>query len=151
MRAFVRLALVLAVFPGAITTAMATGHSGAVAATLGTGRPWSSGPTWGPAPTHLAALQSQPPDPCSKQTSLRSLNSNYPEWMWFRNQTSNTVAMFWLNYSGNPVFYRYIAPNHGWREQTFATHPWVVRTADRASTCLAIFVVPHHNSKAIIK
>src|ERR1700730_15340174 len=83
------------------------------------------------AQTDLGAL------PCSEEASLKSLNGNVPTSVDFENQTTQTVRLYWLNYTGARVFYAAIAPGAAYLQSTFVTHPWVV--ADLSDTCIAIF------------
>ena len=56
----------------------------------------------------------------------------------FRNETGVNVCMWWVNYSGEKVFYTVIPAGQTYRQQTFATHPWFF-TSDRRNADLPSF------------
>ncbi len=77
------------------------------------------------------------PLPCSQEASLESLNSNVSTTVDFQNQTSQTVRIYWLNFSGMRVLYDALSAGTDYVQGTFVTHPWVV--TDLSDTCIAIF------------
>uniref|UniRef100_A0A383VWW0 von Hippel-Lindau disease tumour suppressor beta domain-containing protein n=1 Tax=Tetradesmus obliquus TaxID=3088 RepID=A0A383VWW0_TETOB len=58
---------------------------------------------------------------------LHSLNSRDICYLNITNSTPHDVRMLWLDYQGNEVAYETIAAGDVLRQQTFLTHPWLVR------------------------
>ncbi|KAF6260536.1 hypothetical protein COO60DRAFT_1700269 [Scenedesmus sp. NREL 46B-D3] len=58
---------------------------------------------------------------------LHSLNSRELCYLNITNSTPHAVRMLWLDYQGNEVAYEKIAAGGVLRQQTFLTHPWMVR------------------------
>ena len=59
--------------------------------------------------------------------NLRSIESRFRTELEFNNRLSAPVAIYWVNQSGNEIFYKDLNPGAIAVMQTFATHPWVVR------------------------
>jgi hypothetical protein len=77
--------------------------------------------------------QGTPPDfSCSAEGTVKSLNSNTPVLMTFRNQTNQVFRMFWLDVNGARVYYPPdVQPGTDWTiQQTYLTHPWLVLGVD---------------------
>ena len=55
----------------------------------------------------------------------------------FENLTGVTVRVVWLDYSGEEVEYTRLAPGHTYNIATFATHPWIFRSAEQPDQLLA--------------
>ena len=60
----------------------------------------------------------------------------------FENHLDEEVALYWLDYGGQRVFYAALAPGQTYQQRTHVTHPWVVARKDAAlrGECLAIFL-----------
>eukprot|EP00898_Chlorokybus_atmophyticus_P000323 jgi/Chlat1/1291/Chrsp118S01728 len=58
-----------------------------------------------------------------------SLHSRVLTYVIFRNNTAGPVKLLWLNYQGEEIAYRTVAPGVAHRQQTYMTHPWVFRDA----------------------
>ena len=48
--------------------------------------------------------------------------------MTFRNATKGKARLFWLNYWGDEIAYKTLAPGQMHTQQTFETHPWTFAT-----------------------
>ena len=62
----------------------------------------------------------------------KSLNSSTPLDVRFDNETSQTVALYWLDFAGEEKPYGTIAPGASMPMGTYATHPWLARGVDDA-------------------
>src|SRR5438093_4989625 len=60
-------------------------------------------------------------------TNLRSIESRVRIEIEFNNRLSVPVAIYWVDYFGNEIFYRDLNPGSAAVMQMFATHPWRVR------------------------
>ncbi|MBA3554920.1 MAG: hypothetical protein H0W29_09220 [Gemmatimonadales bacterium] len=70
---------------------------------------------------------------CELEDRIRSLNSNKPVTVTFSNGFSTggpSITTFWLDYSGQRVFYNSLNPGQSYEQGTFVTHPWIVITPD---------------------
>lgn len=70
-----------------------------------------------------------PLDPVFVQ-SLRSLNSDVPTTVEFVNATPRAVSTFWIDHLGAEVFYWTLDVGASYVQQTYVTHPWLIRYAD---------------------
>jgi hypothetical protein len=75
---------------------------------------------------------------CAFEASLRSLNSAQATQITFINETSEIVALYWLNFHGRRVSYGVMSPGQSLPMNTFATHPWIL--TDGGGTCFMIVV-----------
>ena len=78
----------------------------------------------------------------AKQTcsiALRSIHSDVPTSIKFMNLSPLQLGVFWIDYDGNEVRYATIASRESFEQQTFMTHPWIVR--DMASMEAVAFTV----------
>ena len=55
--------------------------------------------------------------------------------MNFVNHTGWTVNVYWLDYSGTPVFYKSLGGWQSFYQDTYVTHPWLLVRSD--GYCLA--------------
>ena len=79
-----------------------------------------------------------PAESCSLEGTLKSVSSSVPTPVAFVNtSTTDTFIVYWLNYSGQRVWYATVAPGKTWSIPSFVTHPWLI--ADSVGTCAAIF------------
>ena len=60
----------------------------------------------------------------------KSLTSSQSTYVTFENVSNQTVAVLWLNYNGDPVWYNYLRPGTSYQQQTYVTHPWVCVECD---------------------
>lgn len=106
---------------------------------------------------HAAAAQTtqnvtigvtQPDLPCSQEASLRSHATPTSTQITFTNESTATVKVYWLNYSGVRVLYRQLLPGRSYVQGTYVTHPWVV--ANSTGACIGIYLGHGSPSNAII-
>ncbi|PSC69088.1 hypothetical protein C2E20_7345 [Micractinium conductrix] len=64
--------------------------------------------------------------PPAHAASLRSLHSQAPAVLTFRNELDRAVKIYWVNYTGDREFYAQIPPSGWWTVDTFETHAWHV-------------------------
>ncbi len=71
----------------------------------------------------------RPPQPSARisRPPLRSIHSQVPTQVTFRNETRTPVRVLWIDYQGREVPYRQLYPGESYVQPTFATHPWRVR------------------------
>lgn len=84
---------------------------------------------------------------CGSEPSLRSYNGQ-PTTLSFRNATSDTVQIHWINYQGGRQPYQKVGPGQSYHVQTYATHPWVI--ADEAGRCIQAYITQASNSEVAI-
>lgn len=75
---------------------------------------------------------------CERAATFKSRAGDIPVDLSFLNQTSGRVAVYWIDYFGEPIFYRDVAPQETYRQRSFASHPWMIR--DSAGRCVGAFV-----------
>ena len=56
----------------------------------------------------------------------RSIESTVEALVTFDNQSSKAVKVYWINFTGDRVFYKTLSPRQKYTQRTFLTHPWVV-------------------------
>jgi hypothetical protein len=67
--------------------------------------------------------------PPSTMVGLHSINSDVATSIFFDNTLSFGVNVYWLDYSGNEVFYAFLDGGQGYTQGTYVTHPWLIRDA----------------------
>jgi von Hippel-Lindau disease tumor suppressor protein len=70
--------------------------------------------------------------------ALRSISNTLPVTLTFSNTTQREVAVFWKDYTGHERFYFKLEPGQLQVQQTYATHPWVVRDTATDNLILAL-------------
>ena len=70
---------------------------------------------------------------------LSSIHGDLPTSILFTNMLAETVTVWWIDYLGAEVFYNTIAAMESYQQQTFVTHPWLIR-AQQTGTALVGFV-----------
>ncbi|HWP91243.1 MAG TPA: hypothetical protein VNN20_03460 [Thermodesulfobacteriota bacterium] len=60
-------------------------------------------------------------------TKLRSVESTYPSSITFVNSSNKTVDVYWVDFQGNEKPYKKLLPGQSYDQQTYDTHPWVVK------------------------
>jgi hypothetical protein len=71
--------------------------------------------------------------------NLRSLRGDTPTALTFVNELNISVTVNWIDYNGQEVYYATLQPSQAYTQQTFDTHPWIVReTAHRAPVKIVI-------------
>jgi len=84
---------------------------------------------------------------CKDQKKLRSLESRRSTYVTFRNLSADTVDVYWLDFSGKPVFYKSLENGEVFRQQTFVSHPWMISGTNK--DCLQI-VMPDTGEKDVL-
>lgn len=77
------------------------------------------------------------PARCSAESISKSTSGKVTTKITFDNKLKQPVKIYWLNYSGNRVFYRQLKPRESYTQQTYVTHPWVV--TDAGDACLGVY------------
>ena len=80
-----------------------------------------------------------PPIAPSDVLGLRSIHADVPTSVLFENTLGETVSLWWIDYLGAEVFYNTIGAMQSYQQQTFVTHPWLIR-AEQTGTALVGFV-----------
>ena len=66
-------------------------------------------------------------EPLWAASSVRSRESRISSEIEFNNRLSTPVAIYWVDYRGNEIFFGDLNPGATKVQQTFATHRWRVR------------------------
>jgi hypothetical protein len=75
----------------------------------------------------LTPLSALPPLDPSYVLALKSVEGLTPTFINFTNTTKDPVEVDWINYSGNRVFYNRLAPSVSYIQETYLTHPWIIK------------------------
>jgi len=59
---------------------------------------------------------------------LKSMESRFSTHIMFQNSLDEVVRIYWVNYDGQHVRYKTLAPKMEHRQQTFESHPWTFMT-----------------------
>jgi len=70
--------------------------------------------------------------------SLRSIEGSTSTSVKFVNNSNEVVNIYWKDYQGNEKFYNKLAPGQSYDQQTFVTHPWIVRDQSNKKILLTI-------------
>jgi len=72
--------------------------------------------------------------------NVKSRHDRLPSRVTFKNLTDDSVLLYWIDYSGRPVFYAELNPvnrvDPGFLCQTFVSHPWVAVLPRRRTQAL---------------
>jgi hypothetical protein len=90
-------------------------------------------------------LRQFPPEAEANLHSGKSLASTY---VTFVNKTQQTVTVDWIDSEGHPINYWTLRANEEVRQQTFVSHPWVIRGSN--SRTIGVFLPQPTESKAVI-
>ena len=63
-----------------------------------------------------------------------------PALITFVNASNNEIALYWLNYEGQPEFYFWLGSGDSQEQQTFIGHPWCIVAVDSAEALQAVTV-----------
>ncbi len=74
---------------------------------------------------------------CIAESISKSTSGKLTTEITFDNQLKKPVKIYWLNYSGERVFYRQLQSKESYTQQTYVTHPWVV--TDVGDACLGVY------------
>jgi hypothetical protein len=61
-----------------------------------------------------------------KEKDLKSENGDVKTRITFVNRSKQPVKAYWLDYSGERVFYKELKPSESYSLDTFVTHPWLI-------------------------
>lgn len=90
---------------------------------------------------------------CDSEPTLKSLNSDVPAFIRFKNNTSNSLTVYWINYDGtrdtSADQIRPIEAGKSMDVETFLTHPFIIMSA--SGKCYGIYEAKAEPSLAIIK
>ena len=75
---------------------------------------------------------------CSEEKSLRSTDSKLATSVTFVNTTQEPARIYWLNYKGGRELYKQLRPGKKFKQDTYATHPWVA--TDSEENCLETYM-----------
>ena len=80
----------------------------------------------------LGCASSPPPgvDRASKGQQLKSILGTTQARITFANKSGQRVKVYWLDYSGNLVFYKALEAGESYDQETYFTHPWLVTDAN---------------------
>jgi hypothetical protein len=67
---------------------------------------------------------------CSLEHSLKSLTGDDSVTVTFQNLSNEAISIYWLDYTGNRVFYRRINGGGSYTQQTYISHPWMLVDAN---------------------
>lgn len=80
------------------------------------------------------------------RSQLKSKEGEVPTTIEFHNGTEEPVGVYWVDYAGQERFYKRLEPNEDYIQDTFATHPWVVRTvSDHKRVAVVIGELEHQS------
>jgi len=83
---------------------------------------------------------------CSLEHSLKSLTDNQSVTVAFQNLSGEAIGTYWLNYSGERIFYQRINSGGSYAQQTYISHPWVI--VDAKGKCRKI-ILPGTSQKVV--
>jgi hypothetical protein len=61
-----------------------------------------------------------------KEKDLKSENGDVKTQITFVNHSKQEVKVYWLDYSGQRVFYKKLKPAESYTQDTYMTHPWLI-------------------------
>ena len=73
---------------------------------------------------------------CKQLFKARSVNSETPSTVVFKNQSNSVRGILWLDFAGQPKDYASLNPGEQTEFKTFVTHPWMITTGP--GDCLKI-------------
>ncbi len=74
---------------------------------------------------------------CASEKGLTSTESNISTFINFRNNSSQSLQIFWINFDGQRIKYADLEPGQEYKQQTYLSHPWIV--ANESGKCLRIY------------
>ncbi len=75
---------------------------------------------------------------CNDERNLTSLPGDRAAQITFTNDAPAARDVYWINYSGQRVFYITLQPGQHYTQPTYITHPWVI--TDNSGACKAAIV-----------
>ena len=73
-------------------------------------------------------------DPVLLDTTFLSTSGSTPAAIDFVNHEDYAVDVYWINYSGDRVFYNNLGANSSFVQATYITHPWIIAKAGSGDT-----------------
>ena len=73
-------------------------------------------------------------DPTVLDTSVVSTNGTTPATIDFVNELATNVDVYWINYSGDRVFYEDLTAGSSYDQPTYITHPWIIALVGSGDT-----------------
>lgn len=101
-----------------------------------------------PGTTGSEASELTPMD-IAKAISSHSITSDQPTSIEFMNSGLSSVNVYWINYTGDRVWYFQLQPGGDHLQQTYVTHPWVV--VDSTGEDVAYYLPNPQPSRAVIR
>lgn len=74
---------------------------------------------------------------CSAESVSRSTSASVKTTLIVKNQGSETIKAYWLDYSGHRKLYKEIKSGKSFSVATYVTHPWVI--ADAFDNCFMVY------------
>lgn len=74
---------------------------------------------------------------CSAAGTVSSTASGQTFSFYFQNETSESLQIVWINYSGSPQTFDTLAPGGTYGVNTFVGNVWQI--SDTSSNCLGLF------------
>ncbi len=75
-----------------------------------------------------------PVDPVVVDDTYASVNGAQTAQIDFIDHLSEDVDVYWIDYSGDRVFYGDLGPDSSYIQETFLTHPWLIALAGSGDT-----------------
>ena len=73
-------------------------------------------------------------DPVALDTTFLSTDGSTPAAIDFVNHETYAVDVYWINYSGDRVFYNTLGAMSSYVQGTYITHPWIIAVAGSGDT-----------------
>jgi hypothetical protein len=91
--------------------------------------------------TEALSFKKLSPAQVCDERKLKSTAYSVRTYIRFDNYLAEDVALYWLNYQGERVYYATLQPGRSYLAETFVTHPWVITRLDVRfqGKCLAVF------------
>ncbi|MEL6223300.1 MAG: hypothetical protein AAFQ57_01285 [Cyanobacteria bacterium J06626_14] len=79
-------------------------------------------------------------DTPSANCQLNSIDGDQEVSIQFVNTSKRAVAIYWLDYEGEEVFYYALQGGRSYDLQTYVTHPWCIRDAETGESITTAIV-----------
>ncbi|MGV3524718.1 MAG: hypothetical protein ACO1RX_10850 [Candidatus Sericytochromatia bacterium] len=108
----------------------------------------SAEPTPSANPSEIATLVGMSATNCDQEADLKSERVPNTAEVSFKNSSSGTINIYWLDFEGKRVSYKKgLAAGETFNQGTFVTHPWVI-TNDQ-DQCLGIYTPTESGSVSL--
>ncbi|MDQ3584026.1 MAG: hypothetical protein M3495_21615 [Pseudomonadota bacterium] len=81
--------------------------------------------------------------------NMRSREASTTATLEIKNESAKHVRLFWIDYTGQEVFYHELSPGERYVQQTFVTHPWRIREATSGQLLTEMTVIKPHEVAAV--